>query len=114
MAHEMSLEEVKKHIRVYLLVFGALAVLTVVTVAVSYVDMPFYPALIVALIIATVKSGLVAAYFMHLVGEKQVIMWVLVSAGVFLVAMFALFISSYADQEQIALVTEALRACHVA
>ena len=114
MAHEMSLEEVKKHIRVYLLVFGALAVLTVVTVAVSYVDMPFYPALIVALIIATVKSGLVAAYFMHLVGEKQVIMWVLVSAGVFLVAMFALFISSYADQEQIALITEALRACHVA
>ena len=114
MAHEMSLEEVKKHIRVYLLVFGALAVLTVVTVAVSYVDMPFYPALIVALIIATIKSGLVAAYFMHLVGEKQVIMWVLVSAGVFLVAMFALFISSYADQEQIALITEALRACHVA
>lgn len=114
MAHEMSLEEVKKHIRVYLLVFGALAVLTVVTVAVSYLDMPFYPALIVALIIATVKAGLVAAYFMHLVGERQVIMWVLISAGAFLIAMFALFISSYADQEQIALISHAVSLSHVA
>ena len=113
MAHEMTLEDVKKHIRVYLFVFGALAVLTVVTVAVSRVDIPFYPALIVALVIATVKAGLVAAYFMHLVGEKQVIMWVLISAGAFLIAMFALFISSYADQEQVALLSEALNYAHV-
>ena len=114
MAHEMSLEEVKKHIRVYLLVFGALAVLTVVTVGVSYLEIPFYPALIVALIIASVKAGLVAAYFMHLVGEKQVIMWVLISAGAFLLALFVLFISSYADQEQLALITHAVSLSHVA
>jgi len=48
-----------------LAVWGALVVLTVVTVAVTYVDLgPLN--LVVALLIATVKGSLVALYFMHL------------------------------------------------
>lgn len=105
MAEDMTLEDVKKHVRVYIGVFGALALLTVVTVAVSLLDIPFYPALIVALLIASIKGALVAAYFMHLISEKQIIMWVLLLAGAFLVAMFVLFIFAYADQENIALFT---------
>ena len=97
----MTVEDVKKHVRVYIMVLIALAVLTVVTVGVSYIDMPFGPALIVALIIATVKGTLVAMYFMHLLGERQVIMWVLILSAAFLVAMFALFIGAYADQAQV-------------
>ena len=99
MAEHMTVEEVKKHVKVYVMVFGALAVLTVVTVAVSYLDFTIIPALIVAMIIALVKGGLVAGYFMHLVSEKKVIYWVLVLTVVFLVCMFALFISALSDQE---------------
>ena len=103
MAEEMTVAEVKKHVRVYLMVFGALLVLTLVTVAVSYLDIPFGPALIVALIIAVIKGSLVAMYFMHLISEKQVIMWVLVSAAAFLIGMFALFIAAFVDQAETAL-----------
>jgi len=101
----MSVEEVKKHIRVYLTVFGALAVLTVVTVGVAYLNLPIWPALIVALLIASIKGGLVAGYFMHLVSEKKVIYWVLTITAGFLVFMFILFISAYHDQSQLALTT---------
>ena len=113
MAHDMTLEDVKKHIRVYIYVFVALAILTIITVAVSYLDISFYPALIVALIIASIKGGLVTAYFMHLIGEKQVIMWVLIAAAAFVIAMFILFIASFADQAQIAFMSNTLSISHV-
>lgn len=46
-------------------IFSALIFLTVVTVAVSYVDLG--PAnTFVAILVATMKAGLVAAFFMHL------------------------------------------------
>lgn len=98
MSDTAHIEDVKKHVRVYVAVFGALAVLTVVTVAVGYLHLPFVPALIAALLIATVKAGLVAGYFMHLVSEERVIrslVWL--SLGL-LVAMFALFTVYYFDQ----------------
>ncbi len=102
----MSIEDVKKHVRVYLTVFGALAVLTVVTVAVGYLRLPIWPALIIALIIATVKGGLVAGYFMHLISEKKVIYWILAVTFVFLLCMFILFVSAYHDQSLTAAVFE--------
>ncbi|MEX0600061.1 MAG: cytochrome C oxidase subunit IV family protein, partial [Rhodothermales bacterium] len=68
-----NIEEVKKHVRVYISVFAALAILTVVTVGVGYLHLPILPALIAALVIASIKAGLVAAYFMHLVSEERVI-----------------------------------------
>lgn len=93
-----SVEEIKKHVRVYMLVFGSLAVLTAVTVVVGYLELPFVPALIVALLIATVKAGLVAAYFMHLVSEEQVIRWLVWLSLALLLVMFFLFSVYYVDQ----------------
>lgn len=50
--------------RVYFLIFGALMVLTAVTVAVAFVDLgPLND--IVALTIACTKAALVILYFMH-------------------------------------------------
>ncbi len=98
MADVSHAEDIKKHVRVYMMVFGALAVLTVVTVAVAYLHLSPWPALIVALIIASVKGSLVAAYFMHLISEQKVIRWILIMTGVFLACMFAIFISAYYDQ----------------
>ena len=98
MSDTHSIEEIKKHVRVYIAVFSALAILTMVTVGVGYLDLPMMPALITGLVIATIKAGLVAAYFMHLLGERKVILYSLMLTGVFFLCMVALFISSLADQ----------------
>ena len=95
----VHVEDVRKHVRVYVAVFAALAVLTVVTVAVAYLDLSVVPALVVALLIATVKGGLVAGYFMHLLSEKRLITSLVVLTLGLLIAMFFLFTVAYFDQD---------------
>lgn len=53
-------------VRLLVGVWVALMILTVVTVAVTSVDLGSRANLIVAMVIATVKAGLVVTYFMHL------------------------------------------------
>jgi cytochrome c oxidase subunit IV len=89
--------DIKAHVRTYYMVFGALLVLTIVTVAVSYLHMPVVPAVIVALIIATFKASLVAMFFMHLKGEVKIIYWSLYLTAVFFVLLFALPIWTEGD-----------------
>lgn len=76
--HDNSPEAIRKEIRKYLIVFGALAVLTVITVAISQLHLPTWQAVVLALIVATVKGSLVAAFFMHLLSERKLIYAVLV------------------------------------
>jgi cytochrome c oxidase subunit 4 len=91
MAHAAhSDHDIKAHVRTYMMVFGALMVLTIVTVGVSYLRMPVMAAVTVALIIATFKASLVAMYFMHLKGEVKIIYWSLYLTAVFFVLLFAL------------------------
>ena len=78
-----SAEEIKKHVRTYILVFAALAFLTVVTVAISYLHLSTGPAVAVAMLVASVKGSLVAAYFMHLISEKKIIYWILALTALF-------------------------------
>ena len=80
---EHAPEEVKKHVKIYISVFVALAALTVITVTVSYLHLPIHQAVLVALVIATIKGSLVALFFMHLISEKQIIYWVLGLAFIF-------------------------------
>src|SRR5918996_3410330 len=82
--------EIDKHVRVYIIVFVALMALTLITVAVSYLDLSTPMAITVALFIATIKGGLVACYFMHLISEKKLIWVVLVITVVKFVALMAL------------------------
>lgn len=73
-----SPEQIKKEIRVYLYVFGALAVLTALTVYACYgLKMPPHIAIGIALAIACTKGFLVAGFFMHLLSEKKLIYSVL-------------------------------------
>ena len=65
-------------------------VLTIVTVAVSYLDLSTPMAVVVALFIAGIKGSLVACYFMHLISEKKVIYGVLAVTGFFFAALMAL------------------------
>jgi cytochrome c oxidase subunit 4 len=62
-------------VRRYLGVFGSLMVLTLVTVGVSYLNMPIVATVVVAIAIASLKAGLVAAFFMHLKSERAMIYW---------------------------------------
>ena len=80
---EHAPEEIKKHVKIYISVFVALAALTVITVTVSYLHLPIHQAVLVALAIATIKGSLVALFFMHLISEKQIIYWVLGLAFIF-------------------------------
>ena len=82
--------DIDKHVRVYITVFVALMVLTIITVAVSYLDLSMAVAVPVALFIAIVKGSLVAGYFMHLISEKKLIYAVLVLTVVFFAALLAL------------------------
>jgi cytochrome c oxidase subunit 4 len=66
-------EEIKGEIRRYWLVGFALFLLTLVTVGVSYLHLSIGLAVFVALLIACLKGGLVAAVFMHLISERQAI-----------------------------------------
>lgn len=61
------------HLGLYLGVGGFLLAATAATVALSYVDLGRRNNFILAMILATVKVGFVAAVFMHLKGEKWTI-----------------------------------------
>lgn len=81
--HDNSPEAIRKEMRKYLLVLGALAVLTGVTVAISYVHLPTHQAIALALVVATIKGSLVAAFFMHLITERKLIFAVLLFTAFF-------------------------------
>ena len=87
-AHDPA--EIDRHVRVYIMVFVALMVLTIVTVAVSRFHLSVPMAVSVALLVATIKGGLVACYFMHLISEKKLIYAVLALTTAFFVALLAL------------------------
>ncbi len=82
--------DIDSHVRVYITVFVALMVLTIVTVAISRVHLPVAIAVSVALLVATIKGTLVACYFMHLISEKKLIYAVLALTAVFFLALLAL------------------------
>ena len=84
-------------VRPYLAVFGALMVLTLLTVAVSYLDLATTPTVLVALAIASAKAALVAVFFMHLKGEKPMVYWPLGLTAVLFVALFASLLWSEGD-----------------
>jgi cytochrome c oxidase subunit 4 len=78
------------HIKLYLMVFGALLVLTLVTVGVSYLNLPKSLGIPLGLAIATLKASLVAAFFMHLKGERTLIYGLLGLTVVATIILFAL------------------------
>ena len=89
--------EIDKHVKVYITVFVALMVLTIVTVAIARVHLPVPIAVTVALLVATIKGSLVACYFMHLISEKKLILAVLLLTAVFFVALLALPVVTHSD-----------------
>jgi cytochrome c oxidase subunit 4 len=79
--------DIDKHVKTYMMVFAALMVLTIVTVAVSYLDLSTAGTITLGLVIATIKGSLVACYFMHLISERKLIYAVLIFTAVFFLMM---------------------------
>ena len=69
---------------VYMKTFGALVVLTVITVGVSRIKLGTTVNLLIALLIATIKASVVAALFMHLAADHKFHSVIFVSSVVFL------------------------------
>jgi cytochrome c oxidase subunit 4 len=82
--------DIDRHVKVYITVFVALMVLTIVTVVISRFHPPVALAVTIALLVATIKGSLVACYFMHLISEKKLIFAVLALTAVFFAALLAL------------------------
>lgn len=67
--------DASKHVKLYVGVFIALAVFTVLTVSASRLEVSTPVHVAVALLIAAVKASLVAAIFMHLKWERTSVLW---------------------------------------
>lgn len=74
---EHGAEHIQKQVRIYMGVFAALAVLTLLTVGISYLDISVASHVSLALFVAIVKGTLVALFFMHLINERRTIYYVL-------------------------------------
>src|SRR5437764_12732356 len=96
--HEEYAHNVQKHVRGYLIVGALLLAFTAITVALSYVDVGARKANIaVAMLVATLKAGLVAAIFMHLAAERRRIYRILIFTGFFVMGLFWLILLAWYD-----------------
>ena len=66
-------DEHRPNVALYVKIFGALMVLTLVTVLISKFHLPRPQAIALGLFVALIKASLVGAIFMHLWGESKVI-----------------------------------------
>jgi cytochrome c oxidase subunit 4 len=82
--------DIDRQVKGYLLVFATLMTLTIVTVAISRLHLPVATAVTIALVVASIKGGLVASYFMHLISERKLIYWVLSITIAFFLAVLLL------------------------
>jgi cytochrome c oxidase subunit 4 len=71
-------------------ILGILLVLTVITVAVTKVDLGGQWNLVVAMVIATIKASLVVSYFMHLRWDRTFNLLVFLSGVLFLILFLSL------------------------
>ena len=98
----MNTENIIKHvhqqIKNYVIIFGLLMILTVVTVLLSRLQVQVGFGVALALIVAGIKGSLVAGIFMHMFTEKiSVVNLVLIFSGIFFLVMIGLILFGYFD-----------------
>ncbi len=112
--------DVRKDVKKYLIIFGALVVGTIVTVLANEIDFSKYISnhntalnvtIAVALFIACIKGFLVAGYFMHLMSERKMIYCILAFTVFFFAGLMYLTLWSMEPQNLIH-VKQAAQAAH--
>ena len=97
-SHAHSPEEVSKHVKIYIGVFVALLIGTVITVGLNSVHFDSMKVTVaIALFVAVIKAALVACYFMHLISEKRMIYIILAFTVFFFISLMVITISAYHD-----------------
>jgi cytochrome c oxidase subunit IV len=99
--------DIRSHVKTYYMVFGALLVLTMITVGVSYLHLSIPMAITVALIVAAIKGSLVALFFMHLSHERKIIYYVLALTVIFFI--FLMFVPLFTNLDKIQLTNSNFR-----
>jgi cytochrome c oxidase subunit 4 len=94
-----SPEHIRREMRGYLIVLGALGILTGLTVwARQGLHLPMHYTIMVALVIASFKGFLVAGFFMHLLSEKKLIYSILALTVIFFGLLIWLPLHDIADK----------------
>jgi cytochrome c oxidase subunit 4 len=81
-------------------VLGALMLLTVLTVSVTNYDLGGEGNLVVGMVIATVKAGLVVTFFMHLLWDKKFHLILLLTAVLFVVLFLSMSITDRGEYQR--------------
>jgi len=92
-------KDIKKEVSQYIIIFFALAILTIITVRIAYMDVgKMWIAVLLAMVVASIKGTLVAGFFMHLFHEKKIIYLFLGITLVLLCSLFFITFGSISDQ----------------
>jgi cytochrome c oxidase subunit IV len=78
----------------------ALLVLTVLTVSVTSVDLGAQGNLVVAMVIATIKAGLVVTYFMHLRWDRLFHLILFLTSVLFLILFLSMSITDRSEYDK--------------
>ncbi len=90
--------DIRRHVKLYIGVFAALAILTILTVIASRINVSQPAHVTIALSIALLKATLVAAIFMHLKWEKGAWIWIaLAFCAVFFVVLMCVPVLTASD-----------------
>ena len=93
-----SPEEIQKSIKKYFFIGALLIIFTVITVGLSYWEMPTHGLnILLGLLVAAFKVSLVGLIFMHLKNERSLIYKILAFTVVFVIALFLLTYMSHED-----------------
>jgi cytochrome c oxidase subunit 4 len=87
-------DEVRKHLRAYVLVFMALMAGTLITVWIWSLHLPMSTAITLQISLAVLKASLVLGYFMHLLTERKTTYAILVTTAFFFAFLMYLTIWS--------------------
>jgi cytochrome c oxidase subunit 4 len=80
-------------------VLAALLVLTVITVGVTKFDLGSQGNLVVAMVIATLKAGLVVTYFMHLKWDRKVHLVLFLSSVLFVILFLSMALTDRSEYQ---------------
>jgi cytochrome c oxidase subunit 4 len=80
-------------------ILAVLLVLTILTVAVTSIDLGASGNLIVAMVIATIKAALVVSFFMHLVWDKKLHLILFLISVLFLILFLAMSVTDRGEYQ---------------
>ena len=87
---ELSVQELKQEVKKHLLIYGLLLFLTAINFTVSKLALLGEQTVFIVLSVAFVQGVLIAGYFMHLISEKKLILFVLAMTLIFFLGLLFL------------------------